>query len=165
MTQLVTDSFIEKHQDKVRTLEIFGKKLENILGVSPLPYVTMTETGVLSPKGKWYRELKKDVFVLDFRTDCYKLLLTTHNENTIELNWIEVNSDKRCKGSGTELINILLDISDETGISVRTIPADIDNPEGDIEVLYRLRRWYKSFGFKPSTLTPSVFYYKQKNIS
>ena len=60
-------------------------------------------------------------------------------------------------------MNTILDVSDELGIGVKLIPVDFDNTERKIENLYRLRNWYKSFGFKSidNNRTPVLFYEPQ----
>ena len=107
-------------------------------------------TEVLDYKNRRYREVKNRVPQLTMMNECIKLSFIPCNNNTIELFWIETLTEK-CQGYGTEVMNHILDVADELGINIRTIPADFDHGEtgyAAMKMLNRLRAWYESFGFE-----------------
>ena len=96
-------------------------------------------------------------YQMEFKNEDYRLSLIPHNSNTIEIWWIQVYT--KGNGLGTDIMNIILDISDELGIGVKVIPVDIDNKECKKGNLYRLRDWYKSFGFiQVNKSSPQLLY-------
>jgi len=107
-------------------------------------------TEVLDFKNRRYREVKNRVPQLNMENECIKLSFIPCNNNTIELFWIETLTEK-CQGYGTEIMNHILDVADELGINVRTIPADFNHDAQTFteskKMLNRLRAWYESFGF------------------
>jgi len=100
-------------------------------------------------------------FQMEYRTQKFRLGLIPMNNDSIEIWWIEVFN--KGTGLGSEIINNILDVSDQLGIGVKVIPVDFDNQEGKIENLYRLRDWYRSFGFESrnSNRTPELYYNPQ----
>jgi len=106
-------------------------------------------------------KIREVSYQMDLVNENYRLSLLPNNSNSIEIWWIQVY--KKGKGFGTNLMNIILDISDELGIGVKVIPVDFDTEDENIEHLYRLRSWYKSFGFKSKDFnrTPILYYEPQ----
>ncbi|WP_289063843.1 hypothetical protein [uncultured Zobellia sp.] len=110
--------------------------------------------------GRTYN-LSGDTFEIFTDNSKFRLSLIPNNNHSIEIWWIQVYN----KGNklGTEIMNKILDVSDELGVGVKVIPVDIDNPDGKVRNLYRLRDWYRSFGFvnKNYNRTPELFYEPQ----
>jgi hypothetical protein len=142
----------------VELLSMFGDEIRMKLDV-PLSnigtYVTNIHTEVASGNGR-YSEKKHQTPMFELKTDCFRLAFTKHSDDTIELYWIEVFD--KCKGMGSELMNIILDTADEMGVNVRCIPTDMKG-DGNIKTLYRIRDWYRSFGFEAGKLAKAVFTY------
>lgn len=155
--------FTDQQLRNLDTLETFVTELEKKLGYEALGEIYPEIcTNVLRPNGKSrYQQKLKNVHVLTFKTECYKLKLIPSTENCIEVYWIEVKDTERCRGLGSELMNTILDISDELNIKVKAIPCDMMG-DGTIEVLYRIRNWYRSLGFKPSKIEPASYHYLPK---
>ena len=158
-------NFTDQQLRNLDTLETFVTKLEQELGYEALAEIYHSmETNVLRRKKSRYKQVWNNVHVLTFETECYKLKLIPSTENCIEVYWIEIKDTERCKGLGSELMNTILDISDELNIKVKAIPCDMFG-DGKIETLYRIRNWYRSLGFKPSKIEPAAYYYTpQKNL-
>jgi GNAT superfamily N-acetyltransferase len=87
--------------------------------------------------------------------DRFELLLIPVSENMVEL--FKINVFDRGKGTGTKLMNHILDVSDELGITVKLIPI---NFLGESKNNFRLRNWYESFGFKKKGFMkrPEMYY-------
>ena len=116
---------------------------------------------------KHYTDVMRDKFVFDICTETYCLQFSQDSDTALELGIIEVFEPG--KGLGTEVMNHILDVADELGITIKTIPAPIVEEDylfggkGDpqaFKTIQRLRRYYSSLGFKFSILTKAVMYYK-----
>jgi len=156
----------EASKRNLSVLNLFGHKLADELGFEPHASIYRSKSvTVMKVRGKGqYKEKKFKVPTLDWETDCYRLQFIPSTTNCVELYWIEVKDGQECKGIGTKLINTILDIADEYGIRIKAIPCNFKN-QGNVEDLYRLRDWYRSFGFRPSAIEGCVFYYTpKKNI-
>ena len=101
-------------------------------------------------------------YQMKIKNEDYRLSLIPNNSNSIEVWWIQVY--KKGNGLGTDIMNNILDVSDELGIGVKVIPVDIDSEEFVKGNLYRLRGWYRSFGFKSRNFerTPELYYEPQR---
>lgn len=97
--------------------------------------------------------------VFNLSTEDYRLdIIDSKIDNTVEIWWIEAN--QKGQGTGTMLINNILDAADEIGVNVKAIPVPINC--GKKKYAYdSLRDWYESFGFEraKSPIDPSVTYY------
>jgi hypothetical protein len=147
---------------KLELLEIFVINLSSKLGLEPsdfIPIKDRTFCNVLHGN-KVYTETGIK-HTLGYINNDYRLIFSESNENTVELYWIQMFN--KGLGLGSEIMNTILDLSDEFGIRIRVIPVDIDNYERKIKNLFRLRNWYRSFGFKSydSNRTPVMFYEPQ----
>ena len=149
----------------IETLEMFADTVRERLGVEfdqVTCYISDIETNVqkYNARGR-YIEHKPKCAVFSMITDYFKLDFIQHNKTCVEIYWVEVFN--RCKGQGTDIMNIILDVADEQQIDIRTIPADFINPTKSSNVLARLRDWYRSFGFIQSKFKKEVFIYKAQN--
>ena len=72
--------------------------------------------------------------------------------NCMFLEHIEV--DKKSKGLGTHIMNIILDVCDEINESLTCVPTDIKGKPGKLE---KIRSWYSSLEFK-KVINNSIFY-------
>jgi GNAT superfamily N-acetyltransferase len=83
-----------------------------------------------------------------------KLMFTAYN-NGIMLHGINVNSEYRNKGIGTQIINDLYNISDEMNLELYLQPYPDDNFEGgaveEKQLIERLQKYYTRLGFGPTT--------------
>ena len=64
---------------------------------------------------------------------------------------ITVNKSERNKGLGTEVINKIYDISEDSNIPIYLIPypAEEFKSEKEPELIKRLKNWYEEIGFGP----------------
>jgi len=152
----------EDKSDRTLLLEKFVIELSSKLGLKPMDFIPLIQnTGISVQNGyKRYNESKR-TRTLNYQCDEYKLILSEYNNQTIELWWIQVFN--KGKGLGSEILNTILDLSNEMGTRIRVIPVDFDNKEKKIENLVRLRKWYKSFGFESvdSNQSPVLYYEPQ----
>jgi len=163
------------------TLIWFGIKLSEKMGVDfDTQFIRLygvNGTNIIY-KGKQWSE-SKECASIQYMDECISLTFTEVSEDTIELYFIEVLNEQ-CKGVGTNMINTILDVSDELGLNVKVIPSPFrtNNKFGDmikemeninlirkelknVDTTYeRLKGWYRSFGFKnKSILQPYTLYY------
>lgn len=87
-------------------------------------------------------------FVRIGNAECYKKNIP----NCMFLEHIEV--DKKSKGLGTHIMNIILDVCDEMNESLTCVPTDIQGKPGKLE---KIRSWYSSLEFK-KVINNSIFY-------
>lgn len=153
----------ENKPERTLVMEKFVIELSSRLELKPLDFLPRIQnTGISVQNGcKRYSE-RKMTRTLNYLSDKYKLIFSEYDNQTVELWWIEVFN--KGIGLGTEILNSILNVSDELEIRVRVIPVDFDNKEKKIENLIRLRDWYKSFGFKSIDYnrTPVLFYEPQE---
>lgn len=156
---------LTKQQElNLQTLEMFSQKLESKLGYQPAAEVFKElKTSVWKSKRSRYVQTIPQAFVLTFETECYKLQLIPSSQNCVEVYWIEIKDEQRCKGIGSELMNTILDIADELNIKVKAVPCDMFG-DGQVKVLYRIREWYRSLGFKPSIIENCVYFYTPNKV-
>jgi len=147
---------------KTKLLEVFVVELSSRLGLEPLDFIPKIQNIGVSVRHLFGRYIERKItHTLNYYCDDFKLIMSEYDEKTIELWWIEVFN--KGKGLGSDILNKILCLSDELGIGIRIIPVDIDNKEGKIKTLYRLRNWYKSFGLKSRDFnrTPVLYYEPQ----
>lgn len=153
---------IVKPRTKLEKLREFKSRLSEDMSINPndcYEYYFNKELSVRNGD-KVFRQ-KGCTYQIGYQNQNFRLSLTPLNSNTIEIWWIQVFN--KGNGLGSDIMNNILDISDEMGIGVKVIPVDIDNEEMKVENLYRLRNWYKSFGFKSRNFnrTPELYYEPQ----
>ena len=68
------------------------------------------------------KEYDKDSFLMEVSSEKWILLFIPSSENEIELFKIEVNDRYRKSGVGTEVLNLILDTSDELNIGLKLLP-------------------------------------------
>lgn len=147
----------------IETLETYCDELRMRLGIEVNQVQTVIQkqvfTDVLVKKNspKRYHEQKDNVPTFNMENECFKLSFLQHDENTVELYWIE--TFEKCKGMGSDLMNTILDVADDLGIDIRTIPADFDGVKGKYDI-FTLRKWYESFGFTNGFYKKAVYTYK-----
>jgi len=116
---------------------------------------------------KTYKEIEKVKKVFDVETSDYSLQFANISEGLLELCVIIVNNPG--KGLGTEIMNHILDTSDELNITIKTVPAPIkdvseiffgNSKHQDFEIVKRLRKYYFSLGFRYSITSKAVMFYK-----
>jgi len=110
-------------------------------------------------KGKLWTEWKEDVFGLGLSTDDFNLVLTACTSEIVEIYMIEAKT--RNKGIGTDIMNKILDIADEFGITIKLVPSPYKNIN-DEKYYNFLREWYRSFGFIGSQFGPTMKYVPKK---
>jgi len=149
---------------KFVVFENFVEQVEKKLCKEPLCEIwAEVQTNVLNYKSsKRYIETKLNCPIATFETSSYILRFIPDGNQSVELYWIETT--KKGNGLGTDLMNIILDISDEMNIKIKAIPSDFDEYKGSNKIpgkgyLPELRDWYRSFGFKSTIISPCVFYY------
>ena len=127
---------------------------KNNIRLDELPVVTMVTTYNLTYERKRFEGERLNKMVV-IKNDRYLIGFIPVDESMIELFKIEV-FDKG-KGTGTHLINGILDVSDDVGIGVKVIPISFQK---DSMTLYKLRDWYRSFGFdtKGILTRPELYY-------
>lgn len=154
---------IESKPMKTVLMEEFVIELSSKLELKPLDFKPFIRDINVSVKhGEHTYTESKLSRTLNYQCDKYKLIFSEHDNQTVELWWIQVYD--KGNGLGTEIMNKILNVSNELGIRVRVIPVDIDNKEKKLENLNRLRDWYKSFGFQTINFnrTPELYYEPQK---
>jgi hypothetical protein len=149
------------------TLECFATILAEKIGITSndwFPQRSNHQSFVYDfNKNKMHREEKKDLHIMSYEDECFRLEISEVSEDCVELLWLKVNDN--CKGKGTELVNSVLDTADEMGIKVKVLPVDFEtnlmgNQKTSLDYLKWLRDWYKSFDFKTySNVTPALMYY------
>jgi len=149
---------------KFIVFENFLQQVEKKLCQQPVcEIVPKVQTDVFNFKStKRYIETKLNCPIATFETTSYILKFIPDGNQSVELYWIETT--KRGNGLGTDLINVILDISDEMNVKIKTIPADFDKYKDSDKIhgrgyLPELRDWYRSFGFKSTIISPCVFHY------
>jgi GNAT superfamily N-acetyltransferase len=125
-------------------MKLFIQMLSERLKVNPLIYPKSTRYSVIHYKKRWIKETGLKTF-FRFVNEEFILEFFSVSEDKIELSMIEV-LDKG-KGKGTFLLNTILDVVDELGLKLRLVPVDYTNFSKSLLKNYRLRNWYKSFGF------------------
>ena len=148
------------------TLEYFATILAEKIGITSndwFPQRSNHQSFVYDfNKNKIHREEKKDLHIMSYEDECFRLEISEVSEDCVELLWLKVNNN--CKGKGTELVNSVLDTADEMGIKVKVLPVDFEtnlmgNQKTSLDYLKWLRDWYKSFEFKSySNVTPALMY-------
>jgi hypothetical protein len=78
-------------------------------------------------------------------------------DNRMFLEHIEV--DNKCKGLGSFIMSIILDVCDEMNISLTCVPTDIFGKNGN---LIKIRSWYCSLGFKKIMFNDVFYKYNPK---
>ena len=157
----------------IQLLENYTTAFSEKMGITPKdwkPTIGSYSSNVMDiDNNRRYIETNDYAHVMKYEDDCIKLYLTDFAEsaNCVELQRIEIK--ERCKGRGTQIMNLLLDTADELGIQIRVLPVDYDNSymtenqQKDIDYLKWLREWYKSFGFiSYDWQCPALMYYPNK---
>jgi hypothetical protein len=98
----------------------------------------------------------------------YLISFIPNSDDSVEL-W-KINIKNRGNGFGTKLMEMIMDVSDRTGVKIKLIPVDYDPDENSPKnYLQKLRDWYWELGFEKSkypsidpyyTYSPSVKEYK-----
>jgi len=175
---------------KILTLDTFIRELSKKLGVKPSDWLfqpsypcrtssTFIPFNQRNRKKQKRKEVKFEKTVPTFilQTEKFKLIMSAVSEFKVEI--FMIKSLKEIKGIGTNLMNNILDVSDELGINVDVIPSDYDvefrkkfeespdtiKGQGLTKYMKFLVSWYKSFGFKSSMFTPKLTYYPLENVN
>jgi GNAT superfamily N-acetyltransferase len=151
----------EEMSKKDQLLVRFTERLEEVLGITfELKYGPIS-TGVLY--NGHYRMKSELTKVHSVNTSNYRLLFIPGTNECVELYIIEVF--KRGNGFGTELMNKILDVCDELGVTLRLVPSDFSSDENSPKnYLQSIRNWYISFGFELSKLSRMGYYYYRPEI-
>jgi hypothetical protein len=95
----------------------------------------------------------------------YLISFIPNSDDSVEL-W-KINIKNRGNGFGTELMEMIMDVSDRTGVKIKLIPVDYDPDENSPKnYLQKLRDWYWWLGFEKSkfpTIDPYYTYYPNEN--
>ncbi|MCZ2845087.1 MAG: hypothetical protein O2U61_01095 [Candidatus Bathyarchaeota archaeon] len=143
---------VPKEQTLLDFTTLFVNK--NNIRLDELSFLTMMTDYYVTYEGKRFEGKRLNKMVV-IENDKYLIEFIPVDINMIEIYKIEV-FDKR-KGTGTHLMNKILDISDELGKSVKVIPIVFKE---DSMTQYKLRDWYRSFGFDSKGILkrPELFY-------
>lgn len=110
-------------------------------------------------KGKRYTEITNTIHCA-FRSSTYNLGIALLTQDKVGIQFLSV-TDKG-KGTGTKVINAILDAAEDSGITVEVFATPFDSKYADVPVskltramkeeqelsIIRLMDWYRSFGFE-----------------
>ena len=151
-------------------LKEFVGRLSEVLNQEPIVRYSHNLQGSKVVNGKFIR-YSDCCLTRSFVTLKYRLVFKSFDEGNVELWMIEVNENQRGKEIGTDLMNKILDVSDELGIGVKLIPYPFrtnlekckttkDKNSLMLGQMFKLKEWYRSFGFvgKNPHLSPYLSY-------